>query len=97
MALSHAHPDHVWGLAGEDGKPHFPNAQIHITQADLDSWTDEAGSCAGSYIGAIRDTLLPLRDRIVFLKDGEEVVRGMQTLDAWPYGRPHQLCDRFAG
>ena len=33
VALSHAHPDHVWGLVGEDGKPNFPNAQIHITQA----------------------------------------------------------------
>lgn len=83
VALSHGHPDHVWGLAGEDGKPHFPNAQIHITQADLDYWTDEAKLSdpgLGRYIGPIRNTLLPLRDRIVFLKDGQDVVPGVQAL-----------------
>jgi len=42
VALSHAHPDHVWGLVDEDGKPNFPNAQIYITEADFDYWTDEA-------------------------------------------------------
>lgn len=83
VALSHAHPDHVWGLVGADGKPNFPNAQIHIAQADLDYWTDEAelsDPALGHYIGPIRDALLPFRDRIVFVKDGQEVVPGMQAL-----------------
>lgn len=83
VALSHAHPDHVWGLVGEDGKPNFANAQIHIAQADLEYWTDEAklsDAALGHYIGPIRDALLPLRDRIAFLKDGQEVMTGMQAL-----------------
>ena len=83
VALSHAHPDHVWGLVGEDGKPNFPNAQIHITQADLEFWTDEgklSHPALGPAIGPIRDTLLPLRERIVFLKDGQDVVPGVQAL-----------------
>lgn len=83
VALSHAHPDHVWGLIGEDGKPNFPNAQIQIAEADLAYWTDEAklsDPALGHYIGPIRDALLPLRDRIVFLKDGQEVMPGMQAL-----------------
>ncbi len=83
VALSHAHPDHVWGLVGEDGKPNFPNAQIYITQADLEYWTDEAKlshPALGPYIGPIRDTLLPLRERIVFLKGGEDSVSGIQAL-----------------
>ena len=83
VALSHAHPDHVWGLVGEDGKPHFPNAQIHITQADFEYWTDEAklsDPALGHYIAAFRDTLLPLRGRTVFVKDGQEVVPGVQAL-----------------
>ena len=83
VALSHAHPDHVWGLVGEDGKPNFPNAEIHISERDLEYWTDEAklsDPAIGHYIGPIRDALLPLRDRIVFLKDGREVLSGMQAL-----------------
>jgi glyoxylase-like metal-dependent hydrolase (beta-lactamase superfamily II) len=83
VALSHAHPDHVWGLVSEDGKPNFPNAQIYITQADLEYWTDPAklsDPALGHYIGPIRDALLPWRDRIVFLKDGQDVVPGVQAL-----------------
>ena len=83
VALSHAHPDHVWGLVGEDGKPNFPNAEIHISEADLEYWTDEAklsDPAIGHYIGPIRDALLPLLDRIVFLKDGQEVLSGIQSL-----------------
>jgi glyoxylase-like metal-dependent hydrolase (beta-lactamase superfamily II) len=83
VALSHAHPDHICGLVGEDGKPNFPNAQIHITQTDLEYWTDQAklsDPALGHYIGPIRDALLLLHDRIVFLKDGHDVMPGMQAL-----------------
>ena len=83
VALSHGHPDHVWGLVGEDGKPNFPNAQIHITQADLEFWTDEgklSHPALGPVIRQIRDTLLPSRHQIVFLKDGQDVVPGVQAL-----------------
>ena len=83
VALSHAHPDHVWGLVDEDVKPNFPNAEIHISEADLDYWTDEAklsDPALGHYIGPIRDALLPLRDRIAFLTDGHEVLSGIQAL-----------------
>src|SRR4029077_16056714 len=60
-----------------------PNAQIYITQADLDYWTDAAKlshPAFGPAIGPIRDTLLPLRNRIIFLKDGQDVVPGLQAL-----------------
>jgi glyoxylase-like metal-dependent hydrolase (beta-lactamase superfamily II) len=83
IALSHAHPDHVWGLVGEDGKPNYPNAQIYIAQADLNYWTDAAKlshPAFGPAIGPIRDTLLPLRDRMIFLKGGQDVVPGVQAL-----------------
>jgi glyoxylase-like metal-dependent hydrolase (beta-lactamase superfamily II) len=83
VALSRAHPDHVWGLVGEDGKPNFPNAQIHITEADLEYWTDEAklsDPALGHYIGPLRDALRPLRDRTVFLKGGHEFAPSMQAL-----------------
>jgi glyoxylase-like metal-dependent hydrolase (beta-lactamase superfamily II) len=83
VVLSHAHPDHVWGLVSEDGKANFPNAPIYITQADLEYWTDEAKLSdpeLGHYIGPIRDALLPWRDRMVFLKDGQDIVPGVQAL-----------------
>lgn len=83
IVLSHAHPDHCWGLMADDGARNFPNAQIYMTEADLEFWTDEAkvaDPAIGSMIGPTRTQLLPNRERIVFVKDGAEVVPGVQAL-----------------
>jgi glyoxylase-like metal-dependent hydrolase (beta-lactamase superfamily II) len=85
IALTHAHPDHCWGLMGANATRNFPNAQIYLTQADLEFWTDEGKSSApfiGQLIGPTRAALLPYRDRVVFVKDGQEIVPGIQALAA---------------
>ena len=41
ILATHAHCDHVWGIMADDGGRHFPNAQIYMSQADFDFWTDE--------------------------------------------------------
>ena len=38
---THAHIDHIGGIMAEDGNRNFPNAQIYISQLDLEFWTDE--------------------------------------------------------
>ena len=37
VVLTHAHPDHCWGLMSDDGKPTFPNAQIYMAAADFEA------------------------------------------------------------
>jgi glyoxylase-like metal-dependent hydrolase (beta-lactamase superfamily II) len=85
VVLTHAHPDHCWGLMGEDGKPVFPNAQIYMAQADLDFWTDEAKLAQEAIkpmIEGARRNLTPNRARIAFVKDGQEFLPGIQALAA---------------
>src|SRR5690242_9329104 len=84
VVFSHAHPDHVGGVIGANGKPLFPNAQFYIAQSDLDFWTDE-GKLNGplkDFIGVARKNLLPVRNRIVFYKDNQEFLPGIQALAA---------------
>ena len=38
---SHAHIDHIGGILAADGTHNFPNAQIFISQEDLEYWTNE--------------------------------------------------------
>jgi glyoxylase-like metal-dependent hydrolase (beta-lactamase superfamily II) len=84
VVFSHAHIDHIGGVVDESGKVLFPNAQFYIAQNDLDFWTDE-GKAAGplkDFIVHARKNLLPVRDRIVFFKDGQEILPGVQALAA---------------
>jgi glyoxylase-like metal-dependent hydrolase (beta-lactamase superfamily II) len=85
ILLTHAHVDHFLGLSAPDGSRAFPNAQIYMTQADYDFWTDEAKLAhpiIGRMIDPARKTLIPLRERIVFIKDGQEVIPGIQAIAA---------------
>jgi glyoxylase-like metal-dependent hydrolase (beta-lactamase superfamily II) len=84
VVLSHAHIDHIGGIVGADDKSLFPNAQFYISQADFDYWTDEGklGSPLKDFVIHARKNLLPVRDRIVFFKDGQEFLPGVQAMAA---------------
>ena len=82
VVFSHAHPDHVGGVVDDNGKPLFPNAQYYIAQSDLEFWTDEGKNNGPlkDFIAIARKNLLPVRDRIVFYKDGQEFLPGIQAM-----------------
>ncbi|MFN3823933.1 MAG: MBL fold metallo-hydrolase [Pseudorhodobacter sp.] len=84
IVVTHAHCDHVWGIMADDGTPHFPNADIHLSQADFDFWTDEAKlgteGFVGTFVEGARRNLLPRRDRIFFVEDGKEVLPGIRAV-----------------
>jgi glyoxylase-like metal-dependent hydrolase (beta-lactamase superfamily II) len=84
VVFSHAHIDHIGGVVDESGKVLFPNAQYYIAQSDLEFWTDEgkAGDALKDFIVHARKNLLPVRDRIVFFKDGQEFLPGVQAISA---------------
>jgi glyoxylase-like metal-dependent hydrolase (beta-lactamase superfamily II) len=88
IVATHAHCDHVWGIMGDDGSRNFPNAQIYISQADFDYWTDEAKlsikepAFMKAFVEGARKNLLPNRDRMVFIKDGQEFLPGIQAMAA---------------
>jgi glyoxylase-like metal-dependent hydrolase (beta-lactamase superfamily II) len=84
VVCSHAHVDHIGGIVDANDKPLFPNAQVYISQADLEFWTDEGklGSPLKDFIVHARKNLLPVRDRIVFFKDGQEFLPGVTAMAA---------------
>jgi glyoxylase-like metal-dependent hydrolase (beta-lactamase superfamily II) len=96
MVLTHAHSDHCWGTMADDGTPNFPNATLYISQAEMDYWqSDPPGERRQRSIAGVRKHLLPLRDRMRFIRDGEEFLPGVQ---AWhtPGHTPGHMAFLFA-
>jgi glyoxylase-like metal-dependent hydrolase (beta-lactamase superfamily II) len=97
LVLTHAHSDHCWGTMADDGTPNFPNAQIRMAQTELEFWTSNPpGQRRERSIAGVRKHLLPLRERISFIRDGEEFLPGVQAL-ATPGHTPGHLAFLFAG
>lgn len=84
VVCSHAHIDHIGGIVGADGKPLFPNAQVYLAQSDFDFWTDEGklGSPLKDFVIHARKNLMPVKDRLVFFKDGQEILPGITAISA---------------
>jgi glyoxylase-like metal-dependent hydrolase (beta-lactamase superfamily II) len=84
VVFSHAHIDHIGGVVDANNKVLFPNAQYYIAQNDFDFWTDEGkmGSGLKEFVVHARKNLLPIRDRLVFFKDGQEFLPGVQAMAA---------------
>lgn len=87
IVMTHAHINHCGGLVGDGGALNFPNAQYFIGQADFDYWTDDGKIPAdfparASFLAQTRKNLLPVRERIHFYRDGEEILPGVTALAA---------------
>jgi glyoxylase-like metal-dependent hydrolase (beta-lactamase superfamily II) len=84
VVFSHGHIDHIGGVVDDNNKVLFPNAQFYIAQSDFDFWTDEskAGGPMKDFIVHARKNLMPVRDRLIFYKDGQEFLPGIQALSA---------------
>src|SRR6202795_3464407 len=84
VVFSHAHIDHIGGVVDASDKPLFPNAQYYIAQSDFDYWTDEKkmDGALKDFVIHARKNLLPVRDRLVFFRDGQEFLPGIQAMAA---------------
>ena len=84
VVLSHCHPDHAGGMVDAAGKPVFPYADVYVNEEDYKFWTDEAKLSGDMkpFIEYARTNLLPYKDKLKFIKGGQEVLPGLQAIDA---------------
>jgi glyoxylase-like metal-dependent hydrolase (beta-lactamase superfamily II) len=84
VVFSHGHIDHIGGVVDANDKVLFPNAQYYIAESDFDYWTnyDKAGPQLKAFVDQARKKLLPVRDRLVFYKDDQEILPGIHALSA---------------
>lgn len=96
LVLTHAHSDHCWGTMRDDGVPNYPNAEIVLSRAELEFWESEPSGQGRRSIAGVKKHLLPLRDRLRLIDDGEAVVPGIAAW-ATPGHTPGHMAYLFEG
>lgn len=86
IVLTHAHPDHIWGLVDElDDSLRFPRARYLVPARELDFWTsDEAARFTGPVEGiaaGARRVFKAIEARTTRIKPGQEIAPGIIAVD----------------
>tara|TARA_B100000524_G_scaffold18869_1_gene9732 strand:- start:39 stop:914 length:876 start_codon:yes stop_codon:yes gene_type:complete len=70
VLLTHMHPDHSNGLSDVNGKRLFPNAEIVVSEKDIDYWHDDSAMAKANenqrvrYFEGARFQIAPYMDRL---------------------------------
>jgi glyoxylase-like metal-dependent hydrolase (beta-lactamase superfamily II) len=86
VVFTHAHPDHINGAVGADGKLVFPNASFHMAENELNFWSapDLASKMPEqmeAMVTGIQANLAMLKEKIVTFKTGAELLPGIGVID----------------
>lgn len=101
VAVTHAHPDHIWGMLTSGGLLRFPNATYFVAEAEWTFWMDpdyRTNLPNPFHVfaeGAQRD-LNAIRDRVVIVKPGDEILSGMRVIGT-PGHTPGHVSFELAG
>jgi glyoxylase-like metal-dependent hydrolase (beta-lactamase superfamily II) len=89
VILTHLHPDHANGLLTADKKVAFPNATVHVHEAELAFWTSaeiaaKAPDDAKAFFEMARNAVKPYTDagKVTTFKDGAELLPGIGAVTA---------------
>lgn len=94
VIFTHGHPDHLWGAVDEFDEPMLPDAAFHVGAAEWDFWHGDNATYglpaerAGFVTGARRN-YAAIKDRVVMMKDGDEIVPGLQIVSTPGHTQGH--------
>jgi glyoxylase-like metal-dependent hydrolase (beta-lactamase superfamily II) len=101
VVFTHAHPDHIWGTLGDDGKLFMPNAAYYVGGAEWNFWTDpellsKMPAEMGDFVKGAQRDLGAVKDRVTMVKAGDEIVPGLSVLDT-PGHTPGHISLEMSG
>jgi glyoxylase-like metal-dependent hydrolase (beta-lactamase superfamily II) len=84
--ITHGHPDHLGGSAGEDNKPVFPRAKYLIGKREFEFWMEESGE---RMVQFIRPKLKAIEDHLETVEGESEVLPGIRVIEAYGHTPGH--------
>jgi glyoxylase-like metal-dependent hydrolase (beta-lactamase superfamily II) len=101
VVFTHAHPDHIWATLVEGGDLRYPNATYHVGASEWNFWMDpdyltNMPDALHDFAKGAQRELNAIKDRVVMLKPGDDVITGMSVLDTAGH-TPGHLSFELAG
>jgi glyoxylase-like metal-dependent hydrolase (beta-lactamase superfamily II) len=90
VVITHCHPDHIGGLM-TDGKPLAPKARYFIGETEYQFWSspDRANGPTTNAAKIVEANVVPLKDKMTFVKNESEVVSGIRAVEAFGHTPGH--------
>ena len=94
IVLTHAHPDHAWGIITERNQERFPYATYFIDQLEWDFWTDptllsRAPEENHGFIRGAQNNLSPIENKLNKISAQTEVVPGITMIPTYGHTPGH--------
>jgi glyoxylase-like metal-dependent hydrolase (beta-lactamase superfamily II) len=102
VALTHAHPDHLWGAIDEFDEIAFPNATFHVAQPEWDFWmSDDALSQVDPsrqmFVVGAKSRFEAIAEQVSFFEPGAEVAPGIESVATFGHTPGHVSYAVHAG
>jgi glyoxylase-like metal-dependent hydrolase (beta-lactamase superfamily II) len=90
VVITHCHPDHIGGLMSE-GTPLAAKARYVIGEKEYAFWSspDRANGPAANAAKIVQSNVVPLKDKMTFVKNEGEVVTGIRAIEAFGHTPGH--------
>ncbi len=87
VVITHAHPDHCWGILNPDGAVRYPNAEFVVSEVEWNWWTKagRAGEVPEAMRGTVEESqrqLAAIEARVRLIKDNAKVAPGLTAMIA---------------
>ncbi len=90
VVITHCHPDHIGGLM-DNGAALAPKARYVIGEAEYAFWSspDRANGPTANAAKVVQANVVPLRDKMTFVKKEGEVATGIRAVEAFGHTPGH--------